>query len=224
MGPDPDPDLPGGPPVFFCLQCAQLCLSSASVIFTVYVPTFLLASLSTAHRTPVNVPTLRTAPASVLTASKSLEGHRYELISLVAWVNQFWSSGPGPNRSLGVDPLSDDALFELARYIHRLARAFVSLVRSHINAHGLQPGCSYAKRSAYRLWLQNRPLLPRIVSSSLSQIESLAECAVGHYRSEGTEQNIRLWYGTVNNFRRGVTRVVPQVVCDERVCQNEISR
>lgn len=73
-----------------------------------------------------------------------IEGHRYELLSLLAWVNLFWGAYDQTRvmfRGL-VDSggVPGGALAQLAERVERLCRSFYRFAKTHISNHGRQPG------------------------------------------------------------------------------------
>ncbi|KAJ5783424.1 hypothetical protein N7516_007312 [Penicillium verrucosum] len=142
-----------------------------------------------------------------------IEGHLYELLALIAWLNLMWGSYDPTNAfSDAFVPtwlLPSPFLAELGDEIRRLCSSFRLLARNHIFEHGIHPGCSRSRRTRYRNWLLHRQPLPSSVELDGSP-EAFAEFSMSKHKSTGTEDHVYHWYGAVVSFRRRVIEIVDE--------------
>ncbi|KXG51508.1 uncharacterized protein PGRI_089010 [Penicillium griseofulvum] len=140
-----------------------------------------------------------------------IEGHRYELLSLIAWVNLMWGSYD-PTRPYfdGFERnwiLPGHALAQLGAKIANLCQSFRLLAQNHIEEHGIHSTCSRARRAVYRNWLLSRQPIPCAIELDGSP-ERFADFSSSKHKSADTEDHVHYWYGAIRSFRQSVTGII----------------
>ncbi|KAJ9481741.1 hypothetical protein VN97_g11727 [Penicillium thymicola] len=170
---------------------------------------------------------LVTAKVAMTRIPLGLEGHRYELLALVAWAGLFWGSHDPRRPNFDGSPrdwvLPSHSLAQIARRVLQLCESFCLLARTHITEHGIEPGCSQSRRSAYRAWLLRRLPIPQFVELDGSP-ERFAQFSLSKHKSVDTGDRVHHWYGAAQNFRRSVSRLVEEGAFDSGTAQQEYVR
>ncbi|KAJ5783439.1 uncharacterized protein N7518_009116 [Penicillium psychrosexuale] len=150
--------------------------------------------------------TVRTVPRKVELVPVGIEGHRYELLSLISWVNLMWGSYD-PTRPYfdGFESnwiLPGRALAQLGAKIANLCPSFRLLPIIILKSMEF---IARARRANYRNWLLSRQPIPCAIELDGSP-ERFADFSSSKHKSVDTENHVHHLYGAIRT--QSVTRIV----------------
>ncbi|QQK48166.1 hypothetical protein Pdw03_5801 [Penicillium digitatum] len=172
------------------------------------------------------------------TVPEGIEGHRFELLACLSWVEEFWSNCEG-GFGVVLDGNDSDKESEfllpralvdsVAACIHHLIASFDKFVKAHRRAHSLTgtnlPQAYLGRSLALSHWcfvsahvaLLSPPPPPPHSTQYESEWAALIAESTRSHRLRITEESVRSWYSGIVALRQDLNDIVQEFVDDSEV-------
>ncbi|KAG0154098.1 hypothetical protein PDIDSM_1478 [Penicillium digitatum] len=169
---------------------------------------------------------------------EGIEGHRFELLACLSWVEEFWSNCEG-GFGVVLDGNDSDKESEfllpralvdsVAACIHHLIASFDKFVKAHRRAHSLTgtnlPQAYLGRSLALSHWcfvsahvaLLSPPPPPPHSTQYESEWAALIAESTRSHRLRITEESVRSWYSGIVALRQDLNDIVQEFVDDSEV-------